>query len=457
MKARLPGSLIVLIVVAGCALYTDVTVSPLIYDPTNIDRGSDLPSMVRKADFNHAVSLAADIESKPRKSAQELGSLGEAELAAGRYDDARRHLRAAIDLQPFRTVYATIAWNLSQLEYMSNNFEASLDWAKLAADHGINVKSWHMAYLESLANVDVYRFSGPASERLTMRIGRRDVPRVDVMINGRKTVSGIVDSGAVLSIISQSLASSLPVHLLGNFEGTFSGLLGEPIPVHFGILEQLDLGKMSIANVPVAIMPDDKMKFLVSGKKEFKIDLLLGAHLLKEFRIELDFRRNSVTFTRVPAGARRPVADQNLFIEQFRPAIRGTINRRGWYVFILDTGSEVTFLNERQLGSLPIQVFAPKMHNATLQGLGGSRKHGEKLENVEIGTDRWAGTFHTIPMYDAGEHEPTTGIVGENYLKNFDVVIDFGRMRVDLAPIGAAAVLMKLEEGVPEDKGRVPP
>src|SRR5207245_7777227 len=99
MKARPPASLVALVVIAGCALYSDVVIGPLIYDPTNIDRGSDLPSMLRKSDFNHAVSLAADIESKPKKTAQELGALGEAELAAGRYDDARRHLRAAIELQ----------------------------------------------------------------------------------------------------------------------------------------------------------------------------------------------------------------------------------------------------------------------------------------------------------------------------------------------------------------------
>jgi hypothetical protein len=213
---------------------------------------------------------------------------------------------------------------------------------------------------------------------------------------------------------------------------------------------------MNIANVPVAIMPDNKMRFLVSGKKEFKMDFLLGANLLKEFRIELDFRRNTLTLNRVPPAARRPVADQNLFIEQFRPAVRATVNRHGWFLFILDTGSEVTFLNSRQLGSLPIQLFAPKVHNATLQGLGGAKKRGEKVENVEIGVDRWAGTFRTIPMYDATDNERATGIVGENYLKNFDVVIDFGRMRVDLAPIGLLALAIN-ERDVPQDRRLVPP
>jgi len=457
MKAPNPRWLLAVVVAGGCALYSDVSISPLIYDPTNIERGGDVVSMLRKADLNRAVALASVIEAKQHPSAQELGALGAAELASGRYDDARRHLRAAIDLQPFRTVYGAIAWDLSQVEYMCNNFESSLDWARMAIEHGVNVRPWHLEYLMALSNIDVYRFTGATTERVPMHIGRPDVPRIEIKLNGQRNVSAIIDSGAVLSIVSESLAKSLPVHSLGPFQGTFAGLLGEPIGVRFGMLETLEIGRMSIANVPVAIMPDDKMKFLVSGKKEFRINFLLGANLLKEFRIDLDFRRAVVTFRRIPPGARKPAADQNLFIEQFRPAIRATVNRHGWYLFIFDTGSEVTFLNELQLGALPIQIFAPGLHNATLQGLGGARKSGEKLENVEIGIDRWAGTFRTIPMYDAGKSERATGIIGENFLKNFDVVIDFGRMRVDLAPIGLASLETKLVEAPTADQGRIPP
>ena len=418
---------------AGCALYSDVSISPLSIQPGAIDRGSDLPSMVRKADFVRAVSLAGTIDSKANRSAQELAALGAAELAAGRFDVARKHLRAALDLNPFRTNAADIAWHLSQLEYLVNNYEASLEWAHLSGERGIVLKKWHLDFLEALAHVPVYRFSGAPIERMTMRIGRPDVPRVEVGVNGAKNITAIVDSGAVLSIISRKLASEVPVRSLG-IKGTFTGLLGEPISVEFGLIDSMQLGKMLIENVPVAIMADEKMRFMVT-KSEFKIDLLLGANLLKEMRIELDFRRRVVTFAQLTPADRKPAPDQNLFFDQFRPAVRGVINRKGWFLFILDTGSEVTFLNEAQYSNLPIQALAPKVHTATLQGLGGTTKHGSKVENVDIGIDRWAGSFRNIPMYDPGDRERTSGIIGENYLKNFVVLIDFGRMRVDLVPI----------------------
>lgn len=430
--ARKVSRALLLLLVAGCALYTDVSIAPLIVMPTSIDRGSDVPSMVRKSDYLRAIELTSMVEGRSRKSAQELAALGEAELACGRFDAARRHLRAALDLEPGRSPYAQIAWNLAQVEYLRNNYEASLDWAQLAINHGLNVKQWHVEYLRSLAGKQVYRFTGLPSDRLPMKMGRPDVPRVDVKINRKATINAIVDSGAVLSIASRRVASSLNLQRLGNFEGTFYGLLGEPIQVQFALLETLELGDIVIENVPVAIMPDDKMRFLVSNKTEFNMDFLLGANLLKEFRTELDFAREQITFSQLLPADRRPVPDQNLFLEGFRPIVRGMINRHGWFTFVIDTGSEVTFLNESQLQRLPIQALAPRMHDATLQGLGGAKKRGGRLDNIEIGIDRWAGTFRTIPMYAASDQERASGIIGENYLKNFRVVLDFGRMRLDL-------------------------
>lgn len=417
---------------SGCALYSDVSIAPLQLSPAGIDRGSDLQSMIRKYDYLRAIDLTSSVESRQRKNISDLKSLGEAELAAGRYDAARQHLRAAIDLDPFRTTFSEIAWDLSQVEYMCNNFESSLEWAQLAQKNGLPIKPWHLDYLQALSTTDVYRFTGSQSDRVAMQIGRPEVPRIDVRMNGRKNTFAIVDSGAVLSIVSENLAQTLPVRRLGKFQGTFFGLLDEPIQVDFGLLDSLEIGGIVIENVPVAIMPSDKMRFLVATDQQFEMNLLLGANLLKEFRIEFDYRHGSAFFTHLTAADHQPDANQNLFIEGFRPMVRGTVNRKGWFLFILDTGSEVTFLNEGSLPALPVQFYAPKMHGALLQGLGGAKKRGEKIENIELGLDKWAGTFKTLPMYQSDDRAHAVGIVGENFLKNFRVIVDFGKMRVEL-------------------------
>jgi tetratricopeptide (TPR) repeat protein len=424
-----------LVVFGGCALHREVSVAPLLLTPASIERGSDVQSMLRKADYLRAMEMAAAIDARPRKSAVDLGAVGSAYLASGRYDDARRRLRAALDLDPIRDTYSEIAWDLSQVEFLSNNIESSLEWAQIAIHRGLPIREWHIEYLKALVGVPLYRFSGRNEERLPFRFGRPSVPRIGVRLNRAHNVEGVIDSGAVLSIVSQRMADRMNVRRLGDFEGTFYGLLGEPIPVKFGLIETLELDDMVIENIPVAIMPDDKMRFLINKqeKKEFHMDFLLGSNLLKEFRLELNFDRRSVTFTRLQERDRQPAVDQNLFFKGFRPHVRGAVNRKGWFLFILDTGSEITFLNQSRLGSLSIKgLGVGGGHTATLQGLGGAMKRGAKLENIEVGLDTWAGTFKTIPMYSSDDNDSAIGIVGQNFLENFNVVIDFGRMRLDL-------------------------
>lgn len=435
-RMAFPALLLLLIpgLAGGCTLYTEVDVSPLTLLPVNIERGTDIESMVAKADYLRAMEMSAVFDARTKVTAADLASLGKAYLAAGRFDDARARLRAALDLNPFRTTYAEIAWDLSQVEYLSNNFESSLEWARIADERGMRIRQWHFDYLQSLGSIPVYGFSGAPSAKLPLAFGKPDVPRIRARLNGKHDAEAIIDSGAVVSIMSQRLATQLAVKSLGTFEGTFFGLLGEPIAVRFGLLDQVELGGIVIENVPIAIMPDAKMRFLISRaeKLEFRMDFLLGSNLLKEFRIELDFSSARATFTRLVDHDRHPAADQNLFFAGFRPHVRGAINRRAWFLFLLDTGSEVTFLNESRIDSLPVQTFGAGTHTAMLQGLGGAMKHGAKLENVEIGLDKWGGRFRTLPMYTSEEKGTAVGIIGQNLLKNFNVTIDFGRMRLDL-------------------------
>ena len=51
MTVRRIAALLVAALVGGCALYSDVSVAPLIVPMTNVERGSDATSMLRKADY----------------------------------------------------------------------------------------------------------------------------------------------------------------------------------------------------------------------------------------------------------------------------------------------------------------------------------------------------------------------------------------------------------------------
>lgn len=415
----------------GCALYNEVSITPLLLTPTDIRRSTgSIENLIEEGDYLRALESGATLRSRPRVSYKDLAALGRVEVLTGRFDSARENLRAALKLNPPFNAYGEIAWDLSQLEYLARNYGEAAHWALVATSHGTIVKQWHIELLRSLSQYETIRIFGPGVARVDIAIERPEIPRFDVRVNGNHEIRAAIDTGAVQTIVSNSFANLSSVRRLGNFTGTFYGLLGEPIEVAFGILDSLEFGGMQILNVPVAIMPDRELDFVIKGREPFRMDLLLGTSLLKEFRVELDFRRRSATFSHLLPSERVPRADQNLFFINFQPYVQTSINRKAWHLFILDTGSEVTFLNESKISGTGVRNL-PKVHGALLQGLGGSQKSGAKVENVEIGVDRWAGTFKTIPLYDT-ERSPAVGILGQNLLKHFRVVIDFGSMRVDL-------------------------
>ena len=73
----------------------------------------------------------------------------------------------------------------------------------------------------------------------------------------------------------------------GDGDRDFLGLLGEPIEVRFGIVDSLRLGDLEVRNVPVAIMADNQLRFLVFNNDEFRMDFLLGTNLLNKVGVLL--------------------------------------------------------------------------------------------------------------------------------------------------------------------------
>ena len=399
--------------------------------PSDVNtRASGVVEAAEQGDYRRAIAAAGLVENRRTPSAKELLALGSSEMAAGLWDDARRHLRSALDHGPSSEEAGRIAWALSQTEYLANNYAAALEWARLARERGVGIRKWHLDYLESLAETPIYEFPSRIASTMPMEMGEPEIPRVALRINERGEVRGIIDSGAVMSIVSETLADLAAVRSLGDYTGTFIGLLGEPIDVRFGVIDSLGLGELEVRNVPVAIMADDQLDFVVYNREPFRMDFLLGANLLKEFRIELDYRKEVITFQPLLSAKRVPDLAQNLFFVGFRPFIQTSINRKGWYLFILDTGSEITFLNQDRIGDTPVRRWV-RFHGATLQGLGGATKRGEKVVDVEIGVDAWGGKFKHLPLYSSA-HGEAYGILGQNFLKNFRVVLDFGSMRLDL-------------------------
>jgi len=412
--------------ICSCALQNEVVVYPLLTTPPRRPF-STLLSSVEAGDYVRAEAFIDPVAKKEVRSAEESAALGKAELASGRYASAILHLEEARARESSREKLAQITFDLSQAAYLTDRFAEARKWAGAASDYGLPVRSWYLAFLEALAGAPPLTIEGAATDT-SFDFGAPDIPRIQATVNGKRDVSSILDTAAVLTIVSEKLASDLSIHKLGDFNGTFVGLIGEPIRVTFGMLDSIRIGGMEARNVPVAIMPDQKLSFFVVERRPFKMDLLLGMNLLRRFKLDLRFTGRLLSMTPIERKDDM-VEDPNLFLVDFRPIVPASIHRKGSYPFLVDTGSEVTFLNRTTLSDTSVRG-AKTVHGTTLQGLGGARKYGEKIGAVELGVAGWGAMYETLPLY---EHDSSAfGIVGQSFLKHFRVVIDFGRMRLDL-------------------------
>ena len=61
-------------------------------------------------------------------------------------------------------------------------------------------------------------------------------------------VAGGLIGSSLIGIFAKNGPHVLGLHVISLIGFAFSGLLGEPISVHFALLDQLDLGRTSIAN-----------------------------------------------------------------------------------------------------------------------------------------------------------------------------------------------------------------
>lgn len=393
-------------------------------------------NLVDAGDYGRALLSRQRLLAEDELSLRELMALGEAELAGGWFSDARDHLLEAFERAQNRDTKARAAWLISQTFYLEDRFDRSLEWVGEAERFGLEVSRSHRGFLEVLADTDAAtRVEGARSGPIPMAFGEPLIPRVEVVLNGETVQTAVVDSGAVYTIVSARLAERAGVETL-NRRGTLLGLLGEEITIEYGVLRSLRIGELTVTNLPVAIMPNEDLNFFTAGKQTFQMDMLLGANLLRRFVLDFDFEGRVLRVERVPSGA-RPETGQNMFLVGFRPMVQATINRRGWYMFLIDTGSEVTFLNSDKLEATAVRG-REQIHGATLQGLGGARKRGAQLLNTEVALAGWGGMFATLPLYAQGDSD-SYGIVGQNFLSRFRVLIDFGAMRIDLLKDGQSA------------------
>ena len=351
-------------------------------------------------------------------------------LARGDYAGALPLLERARDIESRAPRRADIEWSLSQGAILWNDFGAARDYAQSAVQDGYGLVPGFLHFLNALAEVEVYT-GAPAGESHESDFDMRgfELVRVPVTVNDLQAAA-IIDSGAVYSIMTETFAKKAGVREIPDSRASGRGLHKKEFPVTFGVADRVTFCGFTLHDVPVMLMPDDALLFETT-RGEFPVPAVLGAHLLKEFTTEIDYPRRRLKLTRADFRVPKRDPEQNLWFYRGRMFTRASINRTGWYQFLLDTGSESTMMTSVGLSRAGLPA-SNKLFPKKVYGIGKSQAEWGRARDLAIGVGGYAARFQDLTVReDEGSYED--GIVGNSFLAHFRVLIDFQKMVLTLS------------------------
>jgi hypothetical protein len=376
----------------------------------------------------------------------------QAKLESGDFASAELLAERVLARTPRMSLRAEMEWIRSQSAYWRGDFGAAQRWAAAARDAGRGVPEGWITFLKSGEARTPYGGAAPGDRiLLRFRLGRPNLIRLEVAVNDLATKDVILDSGASISLLTESAAKRLGVEIVEDAVAPARGLHDKEIPMRFGWARSVALGGLTLRDVPFGILPDGTLSFETASIGAFSPEGVLGIHFMKEFdwRIELSDRR--LQAIRLVPGLPRGGSDQNVFFRRMKPMVRVSFNRKPWSLFLLDTGSEPTMVTPEGLRANQYVSYEPSAP-ITLEGIGKAQVSWSKVSNITLGLSRYMVWFKDL-VVNEGSDVIGDGIIGMSFLSPFELELRFSQMTLVLGRPGDRRSVIRSpfdqEPGVP--------
>lgn len=431
---RCRGLALALVLITGCTFSTDVVVrSHLLLKP--LPRGFvnsfNLDEQLAKGYIPEILDFFASGGGRSVDDTRAARTLGQVLLEKGQFGPAQSYLERSYAKEGRPDLRGEAAWLISQSFYWQGRFGESARWARTARSEGRLVPNGWILFLDS-AGRDVVNGGSPPGTRISipMMYGKPDLIRLQVRINENPPEEIVLDSGASLSLLTESTAKRLGVEKVPDAVASAFGLHQVEFPLHFGWLRSLQIGPVTVTNVPVGILSDQALSFQTTVAGKFKINGVLGAHLMKDFDWRIEYRDHHLRAIRLDSGAIRGSKSQNVFLRRLKPMVRASFNQEPWFLFLLDTGSEPTMVTRsglRRSKTTEVEGTYPM----TIEGIGNSRVSWSKTSDATVGVDRFMVKFKDLVIKEDADGV-VDGVVGNSFLENFDAELRFSSMTLNL-------------------------
>ncbi len=447
----------------------------LAIDPSNTQTKLKLAFLLnQQRRIVEAYGIGIEVAKAEPKNAEALAVIGTALLSAGRFDDARQVLIAAIGLDR-REAAAWAGFGL--LDFYNNRVNESLANLREAVFHAPDQPDYIFALAQVSARAERYSESAEAYERF-LNVSRNtdderrarikglinflryldkrgslytssgssrstvpfelasNRPIIEVKINDHdKPLRFVLDTGSGITVISQETAARLKLSPITR-GGYAKGIGGDgQFEIVYGFLRQMAIGDIKLRSVPVYIR-----KF---HNNTLEIDGYIGLSLISKFLTTVDY--GDRTFTLVLRNSEPELPEKGVTVPLRLTTsgfLSGEVQLEGVDVplnFIVDTGASISVISDQLATNETVNSFL-RTERMRVIGAAGVTENVPTylLPKVSFGAHSLTGITAIsldLNMINEVSGFEQAGILGGNFLRNYRMTFDFKNSNVTFSPI----------------------
>jgi tetratricopeptide (TPR) repeat protein len=371
------------------------------------------------------------------KDALAYGGAAEVDYYEGRPKEARLKSFYAHHLDPdepdYLITYARASSRVEDFKEAADAYQIYLEVAPINDTERRDRIHGLIQFYRQLSGLQVHQMSGPSITESSFRLGADRRPYIRVKLNGRDALF-VIDTGSGFTVISKEAAKRFGVSEIAR-GGKSQGVGGTgQFPIVYGLIKSIQIGEARVKMIPCFIRPfHGNPERAAEDRADGFIGLSILSHFLteldyKESRIRLDRSENRTSPTATPGGALIPFrTTQNGLI-----SVESEFDGNQHLNVILDSGASSTVISSAAVGRLKLTDQIIKGQTTSVVGAAGVSDNVQllflrKCRVAEVQQNNLRALVLDFNAINETSGFEQSGILGGDFLRNFNLTIDFSR------------------------------
>ena len=375
--------------------------------------------------FDEAEQIYRDVLVLDPESGRARHGLAKSFATRNQLDEALDWAEAALEVSPDR---ATFHHTLGSIYQLMHRFPEAADayehYVDLLAAHDANTDkaNWARAevrFLRSFGDRPAIQIADPGPHTIPFRLVR-DKVIVRGRVNGEQAVDFVVDTGAERTVLSQRIARRVGVQPVTNTLSAGVGELGLR-GLQAGRIESLQIGSLEVTNLP-ALIKSPPLGGLPTAEADAFSPLSLGLSITIDYGLSHLIIGSELADE--PADIVLPLRQHRLTV------VRGVINGEHQRSFVVDTGGEVISISRGTADLLPPMTV--RQVPVRVYGTSGWDEGAYLMPGVNLAFNQLQ--YRNFSVVVLNLHRPSAllgfhigGIVGHSFLRDYRVTLDLNR------------------------------